>query len=70
MVYDESSAYVDEFNQGAESSSVLYGPQISLSIDPANAARMFINTMDILQLLLTENDQSVPDATVDYTFIG
>jgi len=70
MVYDEGMSYIDDFNKGAEPSSVQYGPQVALSMDPADAARTFINTMDLLQLLLTENDQPIQDNTADLTLVG
>ncbi len=70
MVFDETLSTQDAFSDSAEPSSVLHGPQVALNIDPADAARTFINTMDILQLLLTENDAPVAENTAEYTLVG
>ena len=70
MVYDESMTTIDEFNKSAEPSAVQYGPQVALNLDPADLTRTFINTMDLLQLLLAGNETPAPEHNAEYSLIG
>ena len=63
----------DQFVQSAEPSAVQYGPvNVAMRIDAADAVRIFINTMDLLQGmgLLAENDTPSSENTAAPVHFG
>ena len=52
MVFQEDLSMCEDFRCSAEPSAVQYGPvNVAWSIDPADAARAFINTVDLVNAL-------------------